>query len=513
MDSASTIADFPGMSSGNGSLEAPVGFGELFDHAADAMVVVNDQGCVLDANAAICELLGMPRERVVGQILNVVLQSQIDLKVQSKQESAVSHRFRHWLERRDGTRRFVEASISMHVTPGRHLAIYRDVSELYLLEKELVQAEKRDSLARLASGFSHDFTNLLNIIGGHAELLIREFGPDPRLQRHTDSILAAVKQATILTSQLSEFEGQRPLTLELLDLNSITLGLRETLRNLAGVSVRLETRQSRDPLPKISADRTQMGQILLTLVASAKDAIVENGSITIEIAHSVFNDVERISHIRIPAGEYVILTVHAVPDKAQNRSEQLSPNPVKREEIKLPLVYGSLLANQAYMIAETPACGEVLYQLYFPIAQGSSSSGAPQEDSEDLCGNETVLLVDDEIGLRETTAGYLRSLGYKVLRAGNGEQALPSARSEKIDILVTDLRMPKMSGKELAACVRKEKPGIKVIYVTAAADREFVREIATQKGSRLLLKPFAMRQLARTLREVLDENRRGSQQG
>ena len=374
-----------------------------------------------------------------------------------------------------------------------------------------MQAEKRDSLARLASGFSHDFANLLNVIGGHTELLIRELDLNPRLQRHTDSILAAIKQATVLTSQLSEFEGQRPLTPELLDLNSITLGLRETLRNLAGVSVRLEARRSTGPIAKISADRTQMGQILLTLVASAKDAIVESGSITIDISSKLLDDAETSSHVRIPAGEYVMLTVHAVSERPQPGSEEPSTNRLKREDIKLPLVYGSLMANHAYMVAETPALGEVLYRLYFPAAEESAKSVALQDDREDLSGNETVLLVDDEIGLRETTASYLRSLGYKVLRAGNGEQALPTGRSEKIDILVTDLRMPKMNGKELAACLRNEKPELKVIYVTAAADREFVREVASQSSSRLLLKPFAMRQLARTLRELLNEDRTGSE--
>ncbi len=488
-----------------------IDFGRLFENALDAMVVFDSNARFIDANDAACKLFGLDRAQLLGRNVCSSMEDGFDLSSWVSQlKTETTKRNRRWLLRGDGSRCFVETSLTPNVLPGRHLAIYRDITDEYLLEKEVVQAEKHESLARLAAGIAHDFTNLLNVICGHTELLIHEVGGNYSVQRHTDSILAATKQAAVMASQLSAYGGQRPLTPELLDLNSITFGLKETLRNVVGPTIRLEVQRSQAALPKIKADRVQLGRILLTLISNAKEVISESGSITIESSAISLPSNVNNAQFRVPAGEYVMLSVHAKADsgEASKASEKHNSRRPIGTELRLPGVYASVRACEGFLWVDSPGQSEMTFRLYFPpMAEDATADYSQAESSEDLSGTGTILLAEDEPVLRETTREYLKCLGYHVLRAANGEEALAAARScsEEIHLLVTDLKMPKLGGKALAEQLLMERPRTRVVYMTATADSPFVHEQVAKGRAHVVLKPFAMRALARVIREILKQ--------
>ena len=483
----------------------------LFENAVDAMAVLDDAGRFVDANPAACELIGLSRDRLMESNLADTMESDVDhVALWNTFKREGKYRGQRWMVRGDGTRRLVEVLANTNVLPDRHLAIWRDVTDRYLLEKRLAQAEKNEALARLAGGVAHDFTNLLNVIGGHTELLMHEIGRNFAVQRHTDSILAATKQAAVLTAQLSAFGRQPVLSLEPLELSTLVSGFRETLRGLVGQGIDLEIELAAEPV-RVRADRMQMGQLLLTLVSSANELAPEGGRLTVGISSVSLATDYSGSCFRVPAGEYGVLTVsaHGTVSDEQLKARSLRPLvPVEKRGsgVALPAVYGAVRQSNGFLTVDRASDGPTIFRVYLPrIASGATIGGRSTVEPKALTGSETILLVDDELILREATREYLGCLGYRVLRASNGAEALKIGRSEEsIDLLVTDMMMPKMSGKELASVIVSERPRTKVLFISGAVDSAVMRQEMLKSGTTIVAKPFELRVLARAIRDLLD---------
>jgi two-component system cell cycle sensor histidine kinase/response regulator CckA len=486
-------------------------FATLFENALDAIVVLDDAARFVAANPAACQLIGLSKDRLTGRNLADTMETNVNhVAIWNSFRREGKYCGQRWLVRGDGTRRLVEVSATTNILPGRHLVIWRDVTDRYLLEKRLAQAEKSEALARIAGGVAHDFTNLLNVIGGHTELLVHEIGRNFAVHRHTDSILAATKQAAVLTAQLSGLGRRHILSLEPLDLSALVSSFRETLRGSVGQSIDLEIELAAEPV-RVRADRMQMGQVLLTLVSSANELIPEGGRLTVSVSNVSLATGYSGSCFRVPAGEYGVLTVspHGIASDEQLPARALEPFlPVEKRGsgVALPAVYGTVRQSNGFLAVDRASDGDTIFRVYLPcIASGAIIRGRSTVEPKALTGSETILLVEDEPILRETTREYLGCLGYRVLRASNGAEALKIARSgESIDLLVTDIMMPKMSGKELASVTLSERPSIKVLFISGAVDSVLVRQQMLKSGTTIVAKPFELSVLARAIRDLLD---------
>ncbi len=479
-------------------------FAILFENALDAIVVLDDAARFVDANPAACELIGLTKDRLTGRNIADTMESDTDhIAVWNTFKLEGKYCGQRWLVRGDGTRRLVEVSATTNILPGRHLAIWRDVTDRYLLEKRLAQAEKSEALARVASGVAHDFTNLLNVIGGHTELLIHEIGRNSAVQRRTDSILAATKQAAVLTAQLSGLGRQQILSLEHLDLSALVSSFRETMRGSVGQSIDFEIQLAAEPV-RVRADRMQMGQIILALVSSANELMPEGGRLAVSISNVSLATGYSGSCFRVPAGEYGMLMVSADgtlagEDLRPPSLEAIVPAEKRGSGVALPAVYGTVRQSNGFLAVDRASDKHTIFRVYLPRMAGAATAGARSTaEPKALTGRETILLVEDEPTLREATREYLGCLGYRVLRASHGAEALEIARSgESIDVLITDMMMPKMSGKELASVIESERPSIKVLFISGAVDSSVVRQQILKSGTTIVAKPFELRVLAR----------------
>jgi len=485
-------------------------FEALFENALDALVVLSEAGRFIDANPAACQLIGLDRDELIGRNVTETIETGTDFEsAWRKFGREGSYRGQRWLVRPDGDRRLIEIMATANVFPGRHLAVWRDVTFRYFLESELVQRERDGALARLAGGIAHDLTNLLNVVSGHAELMIDQVVPNSEVQRHIDSILAAMKQAAALTSQLSALGRQQVLCRAALDLDAFVHSCRGTLRSIVPENVDLVLPETKPSAP-IRVDRTQMAQIIFTLASTASEFLPNGGRLTIAVKGVVLKQALAKLGFRIPPGEYIVLELRAQsrelerPEKARLPQALFSAQ-MPRVGSALPAVTGTVKQNNGFLWVEGHPAEVTVLSVYFPPMAGHALARPEKESCGDLGGSETVLLVEDDPGLRVATQKYLTGLGYRVLQAGNGEEALGTVQSvERIDVLIADLRMPKMGGKELAERISPTLPRLKVMFISGNIDREFFHPRAGEGRPTLLPKPFEMRALASTLRDLLD---------
>jgi two-component system, cell cycle sensor histidine kinase and response regulator CckA len=481
----------------------------LFESGLDALIVLDSAGRFLDANPAACQLVGLGKNELIGHNVKETIESASDFDAAwNKFTKEGTYRGQRWMVRPDGMRRLIEIRATANVLPGRHFAMWRDVTGRYFLENEFVQRERDQAMVRFAGTIAHDFTNLLNVIAGHAELMTQQIAPDSELQNHIKRILESTRHASALTAQLSALGRQQVLSLAVVDLGGFIRDSRATLQRLLPENVDLVL-PSGGPPAQIRIDQTQLTQVLITLTSNAGDHLPNGGRVAISVSSVKLRDELTKPGFRVPSGEYTILELqisNAKPAENEKRlpSAECSMASCEATGAALPAVSATIKQNNAFLWVEDSQRGKTL-RVYFPRIAGNSPALLEQEPSRNLGGNETILLVEDDPALREATREYLKCLGYRVLRAGDGQEALQTAESAgHIDALITDLRMPKMGGKELAEKLLLAMPAIKIMFVSGNIDRELIQRDAEKRGLALLPKPFAMRGLAKMLRDLLD---------
>jgi CheY-like chemotaxis protein len=292
------------------------------------------------------------------------------------------------------------------------------------------------------------------------------------------------------------------------DLSAFIHECRATLRRLVPENVDLVLPPNAQSA-QICIDRTQLTQVLITLVSTAGDILSNGGRLTITLSTARLQRDLAKPGLRVPSGEYVVLELQITGSTSGKNGKKLSSldwsaAAVEASGSALPAVSATVTQNNAFLWVEDSRLGRRL-SVYFPQVSGNDSVMLQKQPSDSVGGSETILLVEDDAMLREATREYLKCLGYRVLRAGDGEEALQTAESAgRIDALVTDLKMPKMGGKELAGKLTAARPAIKVMFVSGNIDRELILQKAEPGGPALLPKPFELRGLARMLRDLLD---------
>ena len=393
------------------------------------------------------------------------------------------------------------------------LILVRDVTERKRLSAELLQARKMEAVGTLAGGIAHDFNNMLTAIHGYNGLAAAAIGTSSPVRGYLDEIGKASDRAASLTRQLLAFSRQQIADPKVIDLNEIILSMDKMLRRLIREDIELVTLPAED-LRLVQADPGHIEQVLMNLAVNASDAMPEGGKLFIETLNLDVDDELASQHADLSSGDYVVLTVRDTGEgmATEVQSRVFEPFFTTKEVGKgtgmgLSTVYGIIAQNGGAITVESEQGVGTTFRVLFP-AVGDEKEDLPLRGDAGflLTGSETILLVEDESLVRGAEAEVLRHQGYTVMEAANGVEALEAALNadERIDLLVTDLVMPLMGGKELADRLRESQPGIKVLYSTGyTEDTAFIGEVAADASS-LLQKPFGPTELAERVRRSLD---------
>ncbi|MDB5104190.1 MAG: domain S-box protein [Fibrobacteres bacterium] len=389
---------------------------------------------------------------------------------------------------------------------------------LHRSEEQLRQSQKMEAVGRLAGGVAHDFNNLLTAINGYSELLTKSLRENDPLQSTVGEIRRAGERAASLTRQLLTFSRRQVLASRLLDLNVVVGEIRQMLGRLIGEDIQLVT-VAEPTLPKINTDPGQMEQVILNLALNARDAMPTGGRLSIETAHVRLEKGDSGAFFAIEPGRYVRLTVS---DTGIGMSEDVKAHlfepffttkpPGQGTGLGLSTVYGILkTVGGNISVTSGPGAG-TRFDVYLPVAV-QAKDGKEEEDSAKpsgkapvKAGKETILLVEDEDMVRRLISQVLLSHGYNVLEAGSGPAALEVVERHpgSIDLLLTDVVMSGMSGRELSERLLVQRPGLKVLYMSGYTDDAILRHGVFQNSAAFLGKPFSPGILIRKLREVID---------
>ena len=413
-------------------------------------------------------------------------------------------------------------SYACHVEPLRDsdgqvsgaICMSLDITDRKQLEEQLRQAQKMEAVGRLAGGIAHDFNNLLMVIQGYSDLLVERLpGGDP-LRRNAEQIQMASQRASSLTRQLLAFSRKQMLAPKILNVQSVVAEMEKILRRLIGEDIQLETSSATD-LGLVKADRSQIEQVILNLAVNARDAMPQGGRLTIETANVELDSSYSHPPAVLSPGRYVMLAVtdNGCGMDAETQAHVFEPFFTTKEKGKgtglgLATVYGVVKQSGGYVWVYSEPGRGTSFKIYLPRIEettvpagrdGKSEMQIPQR------GSETILLVEDEKGVRELAREYLASSGYTVIEAEDGHTALELAAMHvgQIHLLLTDVVMPGISGRELAERVSQIRPGIKIIYMSGYTDQAVVHHGILQNDAVLLQKPFTLMTLAGKLREML----------
>jgi two-component system, cell cycle sensor histidine kinase and response regulator CckA len=389
--------------------------------------------------------------------------------------------------------------------------IAEDITERRALEDQFRQAQKMEAVGRLAGGVAHDFNNLLMVVSGYTEVMLEELSEENPLLPKVQAIQQAADRATTLTRQLLAFSRKQLLELKVVDVNAIVADMERLLRPLIGENIDLTTRL----MPNVGhtrADAGQLEQVIMNLVVNAKDAMPTGGRILIQTSEEDLDTVRR-EHSLIQPGAYILLSVSdtgAGMDK-ETQSRIFEPFFTTKEKGKgtglgLSTVYGIVKQSGGYIFAQSDPGSGTTFRIYLPrVADPPGQPGLPKHPQAPTGGSETVLLVEDEESVRELVRETLQSKGYTVMEASDGINGMKVAETfdGKIDILITDVVMPGMSGRELAQRVAASRPSIKVLYLSGYTEDAIIHEGVLDPGTAFLQKPFTLQALARKVRDVL----------
>ena len=417
--------------------------------------------------------------------------------------------------RKDGTVIEVEIAVDAIDFAGRpaSLVSVQDVTERKQLEAQLRQSQKIEAVGLLAGGIAHDFNNLLTAITGYSELLLEDLGAQDPRRLDVEEIRKAAWRAAALTQQLLAFSRKQVLQPQVLDLNEVVANAEKLLRRLIGENITLRT--SLDPaLDATTADPAQLDQVIVNLAVNARDALPQGGQLLLETKNVDIDIAYAAGHEGVAAGPYVMLAVSdtGVGMDEATKARLFEPffttkEPGKGTGLGLSTVYGIVKqTGGSIWVYSEPGKGAT-FKIYLPrVAAKARPIGSSPAKVDVPQGTETILLVEDEPALRAVARRALERHGYVILEAPEGQTALAiaAAHTGPLDLVLTDVVMPGMSGRDMAVRLAASHPGLRVLYMSGYTDDAIVQHGVLEAGIQFLQKPFTPNALARKVREVLD---------
>ena len=502
-------------------------FGLLVQGVTDyAMCMLDATGTVTSWNVGAERIKGYSAREIVGRHFSCFYTEadrQAGLPARTIQIAAAAGRFETegWRVRSDGTQYWASIVVdAIHDDEGRLIGfakVTRDLTEKRAVEEQLRQAQKMEAVGQLTGGIAHDFNNLLTVINGNIELAERSLESDPaKAQRAIANARQGAERAASLTQRLLAFSRRQPLVPKPLQLDRVVEGLSDLLKRAMGELIQLKT-ISGPHLWAVEADPNQIESALLNLAVNARDAMPDGGTLTIETANAHLDSGYAASHGDVVAGNYVMIAVSdtgtgmAPPVLARIFEPFFTTKEIGRGTgLGLSQVYGFVKQSGGHVeVLSEPEQGTTV-KIYLPRFTGNAAGIAETKAAGALtdpsAAGETILVVEDDDGVRAYSVEILRDLGYRAIEAEDGRAALRLIEEggEDIDLLFTDVVMPGMSGRELSDRARALKPDLKILYTSGYTREGFLRDGKLDPDISLLAKPFTLQQLAGRLRELLD---------
>lgn len=493
----------------------------IFENTGTANIIVAEDTTIMMANKNFADLCGYTKEELEGKISWTVFVHKDDLEQMEKYhrmrrlmdgDAPASYEFRAITRRGDILNLYLSASMIPETKESVISMI--DLTQNKQLETQLIQAQKMESVGRLAGGVAHDFNNMLSVIIGNTEMALKNLDRSDPLYKTLQDVLNAGMRSADLTRQLLAFARKQTVSPKVLDLNDTITGMLKMLRRLIGEHIDLGWHPGHD-LWTVEMDPSQVDQLLANLIVNARDAIAEAGKILIETANTVCDESYCMDRPECIPGEYVVIAVS--DDGCGMDKETLAsifePFFTTKKEgqgtgLGLATVYGIVKQNNGFVNVYSEPDHGTTFRIYIPRhVAGEDERGTESEDHEmDLpVGTETVLIVEDEQTVLTLSKAMLEMLGYKVLAANSKDQAfkLVNEYDGEIDLLLTDVVMPGMNGKELSERIRDIKPAMKCLFMSGYTADVIARQGVLEEGVKFIPKPFSLQDLAVKVREVL----------
>jgi PAS domain S-box-containing protein len=493
----------------------------VFDTVGDAIIVMDLNGVVTDWNPAAEQLYGYPKSEIVGRPVTTIHHPDLGDRLEAEIQACLRREFR-WagelrFRRRDGSDGVADVVVVAQRDdrgePIAWIGVNRDVTEHRRLEEQFRQSQKMEAVGQLAGGIAHDFNNLLTVIRTYSELLLDQIDEANPLRGDLVEIQRAAGRAASLTRQLLAFSRKQLLQPKVLDLNGVVAGLEPMLRRLIGEDIRVVLRLG-TRLGRIKADPGQLEQVLMNLAVNARDAMPGGGTLTISTT-SVELDADYVGRrpVVIP-GTYLMLGVSDTGTGMDSATRDRIFEPFfttkevgKGTGLGLSTVYGIVKQSGGYIWVYSEEGRGTTFKVYLPVIEadlrGRASDDSPAASHR---GSEVVLLVEDEDAVRVLTRRLLERHGYTVLEARDGRDAVRVAAQypQPIHIVVTDMVMPEMGGREVFEALRAIRPDLRVLYTSGYTDDEIVRRGLLDTAAAFLEKPFTEASLGAAVRAVLD---------
>ena len=491
-------------------------FDDMFERSSEIMIVHDRRGRLSTLNRAGEQATGYSREELRMLDPNWIFGSDyLDAITKLIEEGVDStpRAFRSELVPRKGGRIPIDVHARVLVGDGQVVgvtAIARNLSEHDRMENELRQAQKMEAVGRLATGIAHDFNNLITVLLGYSDELIEQVPPDSEWQRSAVEIRRAAERASGLTQQLLAFSRRQAAVAHTVDLNQVVANMEDLIRRLLGPEIRLEF--SLDPhLSNIRADGAQIGQVVMNLVVNARDAMPQGGVLTIETANVELG----VENLDVIPGPHVSMTVRdtGVGMAAAVRDRLFEPFFTTKDSgqgtgLGLSLVQGIVRQSGGHVVVDSVPGKGSTFHIYFPrIAEESAAPSIPALGAPStavVTGAGLVLLAEDDRSVRRLVVSELGRRGFTVIDAEDGRAALDLflRHRDTIDILVTDVVMPRMNGADLAKEAGKLRPGLKVLFISGHPERAGAGVDPTG-ATNLLMKPFTADTLAARIKEMI----------
>ncbi len=483
-------------------------FRRLAESGIIGVTVSDADGRILEANDAFLGMTGCSREQLLaGEVVWELLAPA------GRDASAGARASEAEYRCKDGRRVPVLVALAP-LENGEYISIALDLSERKRLEEQFRQAQKMEAVGRLAGGIAHDFNNMLSVILSYAEMIGADLDADEPLRADVEQISAAAVRATELTRQLLAFSRQQVLEPKVLSLNNIVAGMEKMLRRLLGADITL-TVLPESGLWNVEADPGQIEQIVMNLAVNARDAMPQGGKLTIRTANVELDADYAAVHHDVQPGAYVMLAASdtGIGIDAATQARIFEPFFTTKEKGKgtglgLATVFGIVKQSRGHIWVYSEPGEGATFKVYFPRVSGAEAVSSNRPPLASLHGDETILLVEDDAQVRTLARSILRRHGYVVLEAANGGEALLICEQHgaKIDLLLTDVVLPLMSGRQIAERLRAMRPGLKVLFMSGYTDDAILQHGILDSGVAYLQKPLTPASLTRKVREVIERN-------